>query len=88
MMHPCGAATRVGLTSARQQLQELAGTTRNECFVVHLPTKEVVARLNLRSFPGLGRKPVVFQIAYDGGLASARTGVLRLTRLRGSFGYR
>lgn len=68
----------VGLTSARQQLQELARTTRNECFVVHLPTKEVVARLNPRSFPGLGRKPVVFQIAYDGGLASARTTVLRL----------
>ncbi len=68
----------VGLTSARQQLQELAGTTRNECFVVHLPTKEVVARLNLRSIPGLGRKPVVFQIAYDGGLASARSRVLRL----------
>ena len=68
----------VGLTSARQQLQKLAGTTINECFIVHLPTKEVVARLNVPSFRGVGHKPVVFQIAYDSGLASARTTVLRL----------
>lgn len=68
----------VGLPSARQQLQKLAGTTINECFILHLPTKEVVARLNVRSSRGPGHKPVVFQIAYDSRLASARTSVLRL----------
>jgi hypothetical protein len=68
----------VGLTSARQKLQELARTTRNECLIMHLPTKEIVACLNVRSSRGVGRKPVVFQIAYDSGLATARTMVLRL----------
>ncbi len=68
----------VGLTSARRALEELSRTTRNECFILHLLTKEVVARLNVRSSRGVGHKPVVFQIAYDGGLASARTSVLRL----------
>ena len=68
----------VGLTSARQKLQELARTTRNECLIMHLPTKEVVARLNVRSSRGVDRKPVVFQIAYDSDRAIARTMVLRL----------
>jgi hypothetical protein len=68
----------VGLTSARIKLQELARTTRNECLIVHLPTKEVVARLNVRSSRGVDRKPVVFQIAYDSDRATARTMVLRL----------
>jgi hypothetical protein len=45
---------------------------------VHLPTKEVLARVNEHSSRGVGRKPVVFQIAYDGGLASARISALRL----------
>ncbi len=68
----------VGLLSARQKLQALTRTTRNECVIVHLPTKEVVARLNVPSSRGVGRKPVVFQIAYDSGLATTRTMVLRL----------
>ena len=45
---------------------------------MHLPTKEVVARLNVRSSRGVGRKPVVFQVAYDSGRATAPTMVLRL----------
>lgn len=68
----------VGLLRARQELQALARATSNECFIVHLPTKEVVARLNVLSSRGVSRKPVVFQIAYDSGLAIARTMVLRL----------
>jgi len=68
----------VGLLSARQKLQALTRATRNECFIMHLPTKEVVARLNVRSSRGVGRKPVVFQIAYESSLATARTMVLRL----------
>lgn len=75
---PMWRAHAVGLLSARQQLQALARATRNECFIVHLPTKEVIARLNVPSSRGVGRKPVVFQIAYDSGLATARTMVLRL----------
>ena len=50
----------VGLPSARENLQELTRTTRNECLIVHLPTKEIVARLNVRSSRGVGHKPVVF----------------------------
>ena len=45
---------------------------------MHLPTKEVVARLNVHSPRGVGCKPVVFEIAYDSGRATARTMVLRL----------
>lgn len=75
---PMWRAHVVGLLSARQKLQALARVTRNECFIVHLPTKEIVARLNVPSSRGVGRKPVVFQIAYDSGLATARTMVLRL----------
>jgi hypothetical protein len=75
---PMWRGRAVGLTSARQKLQELARTTRNECLIMHLPTKEVVARLNVHSSRGIDRKPVVFQIAYDSDRATARTMVLRL----------
>jgi hypothetical protein len=75
---PMWRGRTVGLTSARQKLQELARTTRNECLIMHLPTKEVVARLNVHSSRGIGRKPMVFQIAYDSDRATARTMVLRL----------
>lgn len=67
-----------GLNGARQKLEEIAKGTTNECFAMHLPTKEVVARLNVGKSRGAGGKPVVFQIAYDGRLATARTEVLRL----------
>jgi hypothetical protein len=62
-----------GLHGVRLKLQEIARTTTNECFAMYLPTKEIVARLNL----GAG-KPLVVQIAYDNRLATARTEVLRL----------
>jgi|SRR5438270_4710976 len=78
----------VGLSSARRRIQELAGTTRNECFIVYLPTKEVVARVNVHSSRGVGRKPVVFQIAYDSGLANARSRCIKTARVRGCFSYR
>jgi hypothetical protein len=64
----------VGPTSARQKSQEIARTTRNECLRMHLPTKGVVARLNVHSSRGVGRKPVVFQIAYDSDRAVAKSG--------------
>lgn len=75
---PLWRGRAVGLMSARLKLQELSRITRNECLIMHLPTKEVVARLNVRSSRGVDRKPVVFQIAYDSDRAIARTMVLRL----------
>src|ERR1700746_784282 len=36
-----------GLESARLKLTEIVKETENECFVMHLPTKEIVIRMNL-----------------------------------------
>jgi hypothetical protein len=44
---------------------------------MYLPTREIVARINVDAPRGVRRKPLVFQIAYDNGLAPARTEVLR-----------
>lgn len=68
----------LGLGNARLTLERIANATNNECFAVHLPTKEIVARLNVRVPRGGVRKPLIFQIAYDGKLALARTEILRL----------
>lgn len=65
-----------GLHEARRMLQELCKATTNECFAMHLPTRGVVARANVRT--GKGKKPVVFQITYDHKLANARTEILKL----------
>jgi hypothetical protein len=65
-----------GLHDARRQLRERSKTTQNECFAMHLPTKEIVARVNVRTAGG--RNPLVFQITYDEKLAKARAEVLRL----------
>jgi hypothetical protein len=67
-----------GLRAARQQLQEIARSTANECYAIHLPTQEIVARVNVGASRGAKGPPVVFQIAYDERLAVARTEVLRL----------
>jgi hypothetical protein len=63
------------------KLVEVASTTNNQCFAMHIPTQEVVARLNARPSQRNGGKRVVFQIAYDENSAMARTAVLR------SYGY-
>lgn len=67
-----------GLPNVRLKLQELATTTANECYAIHLPTKEVVARLNVKAPGGAGRKRLIFQIAYDGKRAAERAEILRL----------
>jgi hypothetical protein len=67
-----------GLQSVCQSLQQIAKETTNECFAMYLPTKEIVARINVAAPRGVRRKPLVFQIAYDHGLATARSEVLRL----------
>jgi hypothetical protein len=37
----------VGRENAIQKLQEFAATTPNECFVMHLPEKTVIASMNI-----------------------------------------
>lgn len=41
-----------GLLEARRQLFELGKTTENECFAMHLPTKEILSRVNVRTVHG------------------------------------
>lgn len=66
-----------GLASVRQRLEEVASQTKNECFAIHLLTKDVVARLNLGCPASAFPKRTVFQIAYDSELASRRAAALR-----------
>jgi hypothetical protein len=65
-----------GLLEVRRKLTELSKGTLNECFAMHLPTKEVVARINVRT--AKGTKPVVFQITYNSNLGGARAEFFRL----------
>ena len=65
-----------GLQNVRAKLLELATATNNQCFAMHVGTQEVVARVNARLSPKTAAKRVVFQIAYDHNLASARTALL------------
>ncbi|HLW83005.1 MAG TPA: hypothetical protein VKS20_13290 [Candidatus Acidoferrales bacterium] len=67
-----------GLPNVRLKLQELAATTANECYAIHLATKEVVARLTVKAPGGAGSKRLIFQIAYDGKRATERAEILRL----------
>jgi hypothetical protein len=66
-----------GLRNVGLKLQEIAEATTNECFAMHLATRQIVARLNFCMYPRVDRKPVVFQIAYDEGPALARADLLR-----------
>ena len=38
----------VGLLNAGEKLEEFASTTPNECYAMHLHTKEIVARVNVK----------------------------------------
>jgi hypothetical protein len=67
-----------GLRNVRLKLREIAKTTANECFAMYVPTKEIVARLNVSASRGVNGKPIVFQIYYDDKLATARAEILRL----------
>jgi hypothetical protein len=67
-----------GLPSVCGKLEEIAAKTGNDCFAIHLPTKEIVA---LRSGSGASvtnRKRLLFQIAYDSTVANERSRLLRL----------
>jgi len=39
----------VGLVQTQQKLQELAALSKNEHYAIHTPTKEIVARVNVRN---------------------------------------
>ena len=45
---PMWRACAVGAENARAKLEEIAKTTRNECFAIQLETKEIAGRANLR----------------------------------------
>ena len=66
-----------GLTNATLKLKQVAKQTTNECFMVSLLSKEIVARLNVR-MGRLGEKRVVCQISYDFKLGTERAALLRL----------
>lgn len=72
---PVWRGQAAGLVEARRQLLGLSKTTTNECFAIHLPTKEITARVNVHLAEG--RKPFVFQISYDEKTSKARSEVLR-----------
>lgn len=74
---PIWRAHASGLQAASLKLQEIAKETPNECFVVYLPTKEVVARLNSRPRTAASKK-LIFHIAYTKEQAVARTQILRM----------
>lgn len=43
---PIWRGRALGLRAAEEQLKKIAQSTKNECFVLYLPTKEVVRRVN------------------------------------------
>jgi hypothetical protein len=67
-----------GLRNARAKLEEIAGKTTNECFAIHLPTKEIVVHLNAAPSPLPPGKRLIFQIAYDSKIAAERAQLLRM----------
>jgi hypothetical protein len=47
----------VGLENAIQKLQEFATTTENECCLMYLPTKAVIASMNVPNGNDLKQQP-------------------------------
>lgn len=66
-----------GLSRAGAKLAATAKQTSNECFLICIATKEVVARLNVGARRP-GRKGTICQISYDVRLGSERAKLLRL----------
>jgi hypothetical protein len=71
-----------GLPEVRRRLAELSRTTKNECFALYVPTKEIVACVNVGGVRPKIAKRLVGQIAYDQKLSMARTDVLRRMAMR------
>jgi hypothetical protein len=74
---PLWRGRAAGLADVRRKLAEIAKQTANECFAIHLSTKEIVARVNVGGLLHKGRKPLVAQIAYQREKAAERKNVLR-----------
>ena len=72
---PLWHAHSVGLRAATILLTNVARNTPHECFAIQLRENRVVARANIGH--GTGRKPIVFQIAYDHKLSVYRADALR-----------
>ena len=66
-----------GLSNACVKLFQVATATSNQCFLICLATKEIMARVNIGA-PHLDRKRIVCQISYDPQLGCERDGLLRL----------
>jgi hypothetical protein len=75
---PIWRACVSGLWKMHAKLEEVAAKTSNECFAIHLPTKEIVASTSGREASPLRPKRLVFQVAYDSETAIERAGLLRL----------
>src|SRR5205814_9910354 len=54
-----------------------ARSTSNLCFAIPIASQAIIDRLSARPAPRPDAKKIVFQIAYDHSLASARTALLR-----------
>jgi len=67
----------MGLPEVRRQLTDLCGKTKNECFAMYLPTKEIVARVNVGGQGPQIQKRLVAQVVYDPAKGKARTAALR-----------
>ena len=66
-----------GILELRGRLADLSQSTKNECLAMHLPTQEVVARMNVGGELPEIAKQLVCQVAYDPIKAKARTRTLR-----------
>jgi len=66
-----------GLPEVCRQLSDLSTNTANECYAMHLPTKEIVARVNVGGSHPKIEKRLVGQIGYDHAAARTRTDALR-----------
>lgn len=43
---PIWRGRALGLLEAKEKLAKIAESTKNECFVMYLPTKEIIRRVN------------------------------------------
>jgi hypothetical protein len=66
-----------GLPKARNKLREIAQSSGNECFAIHLESGEIVARCNVGASGREFGKPSLFQIGYDEPRARTRSQLLR-----------
>jgi hypothetical protein len=74
---PIWRGRAAGLADVRRKLADLSAKTANECYAIHISTKEIVARVNVGGARPKIQKPLVAQIAYLHERAAERTDLLR-----------